>query len=81
MKSNNSKILIIFFFIIFFEPFALSQDQFNFDVTEVEILEEGNLYIGNKKGIITTDDEVIIYADKFEYNKSLNVIFCTLVAI
>ncbi len=74
MKSNTSKILIIFFFIIFFKPFALSQDQFNFDVTEVEILEEGNLYIGNKKGIITTDDEVIIYADKFEYNKSLNVL-------
>jgi LPS-assembly protein len=74
MKNNLYKYLIIFFFTIFIKSNVHSQDQFNFDVTEVEILEEGNIYIGSKKGIITTDNGVVIYADRFEYNKGLNIL-------
>ncbi len=51
-----------------------STDQFNFDVTEIEIIEEGNKFIGKKRGLITTDNNIKIEADKFIYDKSLNTL-------
>ncbi|MDA9725850.1 organic solvent tolerance protein [Candidatus Pelagibacter sp.] len=47
-------------------------EQFNFDITEIEILENGNLFKGNKRGNIKSNTGIIISADFFEYNKSLN---------
>ena len=49
-----------------------SVEQFNFDVTEIEILENGNLFKGIKRGTISSDTGIIINADYFEYDKSLN---------
>ena len=49
-----------------------SVEQFNFDVTEIEILENGNLFKGIKRGTISSDTGIIINADYFEYNKLLN---------
>ena len=34
---------------------AYSDDQINFDVSEIEILDEGNRIIGKKRGTITTN--------------------------
>ena len=51
-----------------------STDQFNFDVTEIEIIEEGNKFIGKHRGKITTDNNVKIEADEFIYDKSLNTL-------
>ena len=34
---------------------AFSDDQINFDVSEIEILDEGNRIIGKKRGTITTN--------------------------
>ena len=51
-----------------------STDQFNFDVTEIEIVEEGNKFIGKKRGLITTDNNIKIEADEFIYDKSLNTL-------
>ena len=53
---------------------ANGSDQFNFDIKEIEILEEGNKFIGKNKGIITSESGVIIDADQFEYNKSSNLL-------
>ena len=47
-------------------------EQFNFDVTEIEILENGNLFKGIKRGTISSDTGIVINANYFEYNKSLN---------
>ncbi len=49
-------------------------DQFNFDVTEIEIIEEGNKFIGKKRGVIRTDNNIKIEADEFIYDKSLNTL-------
>ena len=49
-------------------------EQFNFDVTEMEIKEEGNLFIGRKRGIASTRDALLIEADEFKYNKLLNIL-------
>ncbi len=73
MKNNFIKIISLFFFLLFFSK-AHGVEQFNFDVTEVEILENGNKFIGTKRGTITTDDNIIIDADQFEYDKKLNIL-------
>ena len=70
---NKFKIL---FFILFIFQFniLLAQDQFNFDVTEIEIKENGNKFFGLKRGTITTDSGLVINADKFIYDKILNIL-------
>jgi LPS-assembly protein len=67
----------IFFISIYFFSFLSSlngSEQFNFDITEVEILENGNRFKGIKKGVVTTNDGIIINADTFDYNKSSNIL-------
>ena len=73
--KNNTKFLIIFFLKVFLTFNLLSaSEQFNFDVTEVEITDEGNIFNGLKRGTATTDDGMKITADRFVYNKALNIL-------
>jgi len=66
------------FFIIIFNVFIMSktfgETELNFDVSQIEILDEGNRIIGNKRGTITTNDGIIINADEFEYDKNKNIL-------
>jgi len=66
---------ILFFCFIILN--AVGQEQFNFDVTEIEIIENGNKFIGKKRGTITSDDGIIINAENFEYDKELNILNVT----
>ena len=71
--KNNIIFIFVFILINFFHSTGVKGiEQFNFDVTEIEILEKGNLYKGLKKGTISTNDGVVIKANEFEYNKTLN---------
>ncbi len=73
MKNNNFKItLVLFFLLVFFDVSA--KEEFNFDVTEIKILENGNKFIGNQRGKITSNNGITIDADQFEYNKRKNVL-------
>src|SRR6056300_722435 len=54
-----------------------SVESFNFNVTEIEILENGNRIIGNKRGVAETNDGISILADKFDYNKITNILRAT----
>tara|TARA_B100001057_G_scaffold443337_1_gene479371 strand:+ start:199 stop:2850 length:2652 start_codon:yes stop_codon:yes gene_type:complete len=74
MNNNKSYKLILFFFFIIFCLNANSSEQFNFEATEVEILENGNLFKGLKRGIITTNDGFVIEANNFVYNKITNIV-------
>jgi len=56
---------------------AQGTEQFNFDVTEIEILENGNKFVGTNRGKITSSDGVEIEADKFEYIKDINLLSAT----
>ena len=75
-KSMKSKLLkfiwILFFSLISFNVYSL--DEFNFDVSEIQILENGNKFIGNKRGIITNNNGIEINADKFEYYKKTEIL-------
>ena len=44
-------------------------DDFYFDVTELVITEDGNIYNGIKGGKVTTDNGIVITAEAFKYNK------------
>ncbi|WP_440656383.1 LPS-assembly protein LptD [Candidatus Pelagibacter sp. HIMB1509] len=76
MKNKN--IFIYVFFLIFFNNLIFSElvadDQFNFDVTEVKIENNGNIFKGLKRGKASTVNGVAIEADTFEYNKLTNIL-------
>jgi len=74
MKNNLITYCISFLIIFLINLNAYSQEQFNFEVTEIEILENGNIYKGLNRGIIITDDGIKIIADEFIYNKNLNIL-------
>ena len=75
---NKNKIIYIFF-LIFLNSLICNQslsanNPFNFDVTEISIEDEGNIFKGLKRGKATTSNGVIIEADKFEYSKITNIL-------
>ena len=73
---NTKKIYIIkiiFIFLLFFSN-AKSSEQFQFDVTELEVIENGNIFKGLKRGTIYTNDGMVIQADEFVYNKLTNIV-------
>ncbi len=73
MKNNIIKLLIIIY--SFFGVLkANSSEQFNFNVTEIQILENGNKFIGTKRGIVSNNVGVEVDADYFEYTKNLNIL-------
>ena len=74
MKSRILFTLIFLYISFFLTEFSKAQDQFNFNVTEIEILENGNKIIGSKRGKISTSDGIIIEADRFIYTKRENII-------
>ena len=74
MKNKFFKIVVVLLSNIFLITNSYSLEQFSFDVTKIEILENGNIFKGSDKGIIKTDDGIIIKADSFEYNKISNIL-------
>ena len=70
---NKLKLSIIFSFLsLFINCTVVANDQFNFNISEINILEDGNIIVGSKRGDITTNDGVVISADSFIYNKIEN---------
>ena len=74
MKNKIYYILLIYFFNFNINFNAHSAEVFNFDVTELEIIEEGNKFIGKKGGIATSEDGTVIKAKNFEYDRIKNVL-------
>jgi LPS-assembly protein len=74
MKNKNYNLLLVFFLIIFINFKANSNEQFSFDVTNVEILQNGKIFKGLNKGVATSNNGIVISADSFEYNKETNIL-------
>ena len=73
----KNKFLSFFIFLFFSKLFFFSvnsSEQFNFDITEIEILQNGEVIKGVKKGTINTNDGITITADTFIYEKLLNIL-------
>ena len=74
MKNNIlSKFIYILLFLNINFTIAYSE-QFKFNVTEIEILNNGNLYKGLDKGSIETDTGILINAQTFIYDKLKNTV-------
>ena len=65
-------IILIFYSVTIFN--SNSAENFNFDITEIEVSENGNRIKGLKRGTITSDNDLIIKANEFDYDKTLNII-------
>ena len=74
MKNSKFYIFIIIILSNLFFLKSYGFDQFNFNVTEIQIQDNGNLIKGLKRGIITTNQGITIEADQFEYEKSSNIL-------
>ena len=72
MKMKFLKIIFFYFLILVNQANAI--DQFNFNVTEAEILDNGNIFKGTKGGTATSNEGLAISADNFEYNKKINIL-------
>ena len=73
----KNKLLYIFLFFIFsnlVNSKIYGSEVYNFDVTEAEILENGNIFIGKKGGTATSEDGTVITAKNFSYDKIKNIL-------
>ena len=69
MKNKLINIFIVLIFNIIFFNFTVA-DEFDFNITELQVTESGNLITGIKGGTVTTsNNEIIITAENFKYNK------------
>ena len=74
MINKFNKILFFLFFVANCN-LLLANEQFEFNVTEIEVTNEGNFFKGIKRGTANTNNnQTIITADTFEYNKITNIL-------
>ncbi len=73
---KNKYLLIIFVLVInlVFIVNSKANNEFNFNVTEIEILENGNKIIGKNRGDIISENGVTVSADNFIYDKKQNIL-------
>ncbi len=74
MRNKFIKYLYVFSFIFLILEKSHSEEIFNFDVTEIEILENGNKFIGKKGGTAKSNDGKTIKAENFLYDKNKNIL-------
>ena len=74
MKNNIQFFLFILIFNCLINLSAKSNEPFKFDVTEIEIIDNGNTIKGIKGGVVTTDSGLKIEANTFVYDKMLNIL-------
>ena len=74
MKNKNK--ITLLFFCIFFNLINLSysNEYFKFNITEIEIKNNGNKFIGKNKGTAISSNGITIDAINFEYNKITNIL-------
>ena len=72
----KNKYLIIFLFILSFCNLSAA-NEFKFITSEIKILDEGNLVEAINGKAISENNEIEIQAEKFEYNKNLEILKAT----
>ena len=73
--KNNLKLTIFYLFISLIVSSNISSSQVvNFDVSEIEITENGDIMRGYNGGEVTTNNGVKIKAQTFEYTKSKSLL-------
>ncbi len=74
MKNKFKFLIFILSFIYVFINYSFSSEIFNFDVKEIEIIDNGNRFLGKKGGTAKTIDGITISAKNFDYEKIKNIL-------
>ena len=74
MKNNFLKLIIFILINIFVFNSLYAEDEFKFNITEIDITENGDLILGSKGGKAVTSDGFEIIAENFIYNKLTNIL-------
>ena len=77
MKSSLIKFFTSILILIKTITFSVAEEYFVFNVTNIEITENGNLVSGTKGGKVTTTDGFEILGNSFFYDKSSNILNIT----
>ncbi len=77
MQNKFPFLVLVIFLSNLFISNLFADNEFSFDISEVEILEDGNKVVGKKRGKITSENGIIISSDEFEYDKLKNIIIAT----
>jgi LPS-assembly protein len=75
--KNNLTIFFINIFIFLFNINIVYADDFNFQASEIILLENGNLIKATNGAQVLTNDGIIINSKEFEYDKIKNVLIAT----
>ena len=77
MRNNFKSLLFILLSFFLLIKSLSANEPFIFDITEIEILEDGNQINGFKGGTATSEDGSTITAENFYYNKLTNILETT----
>ena len=73
MKNRLIKTVIIFVISLFINQLTYGEE-FTFEISNIEITKNGNLYRGLNRGNITTNNQIQIISDEFVYLKEKNIL-------
>jgi LPS-assembly protein len=71
MINKFINLFIISIFSLTFQS-SVTSEEFIFEVSDLEIIENGTIYKGNNRGKVKTNNQLQIIANKFEYQKKIN---------
>ena len=74
MKNRYLLVYFILLINLLLNSTLKANDEFDFNVTEIEISDNGNKIIGKNRGDISSKDGITIRADNFVYDKKLNIL-------
>ena len=75
MKNNFFILIICLLINIFYFNPLYAEDEFKFNITEIDITKNGELILGSKGGKAITKDGFEIIAENFNYNKLTNILY------
>ena len=69
----KNRYILLFFCFIFFQNFSVASE-FRFEVKKIQISQDNNKIIADKGRAISSDNDLEIYADSFEYKKNKKIL-------
>ena len=74
MKNNFITFILVFTISLWLSNYSIAEEEFKFNITEIEISNDGNIMTGSKGGKAETYDGHEIIAERFVYNKLKNIL-------
>jgi LPS-assembly protein len=72
---KNKFIIVIFLVLLnLYSPKIALSEEFIFEISNIEITDDGNIYKGKNRGKIVTDTKLELVSDNFEYLKETNLL-------